>query len=102
MAAVDTSLRSSPGMLRFRPALFRLSLAHLVGIGFVAVTAWLVVVPLAGLFITAFSEDTPYGPGELTLSQEYQRQARRQGILGGIAGLLVVVAIYLMVTKPGL
>jgi uncharacterized membrane protein len=42
------------------------------------------------------------GAGEVTLSQEYQRQARRQGALGGIAGLLVVVAIYLMVTKPGL
>jgi iron(III) transport system permease protein len=38
-----------------------------VGFLFVALAAWLVVVPLAGLFITAFSEDTPYGPGELTL-----------------------------------
>jgi iron(III) transport system permease protein len=44
-----------------------LSPAHLVGFLFVALAAWLVVVPLAGLFITAFSEDTPYGPGELTL-----------------------------------
>jgi hypothetical protein len=25
-----------------------------------------------------------------------------EGILGGVAGLLVIVAIYLMVTKPGL
>ena len=39
----------------------------MVGFAFVAFAAWLVVVPLAGLFITAFSEDTPYGPGELTL-----------------------------------
>lgn len=67
VAAVGTSLRSSAGMLRFRPSLVRLSAAHLVGIGFVVVTAWLVVVPLAGLFVTAFSEDTPYGPGEPTL-----------------------------------
>jgi iron(III) transport system permease protein len=44
-----------------------LSPAHVVGFLFVALAAWLVVVPLAGLFITAFSEDTPYGPGELTL-----------------------------------
>jgi iron(III) transport system permease protein len=67
VAAADTSLRPSSGLLRLRPALVRLSAAHLVGIGFIAVTAWLVVVPLAGLFVTAFSEDTPYGPGEPTL-----------------------------------
>ena len=67
VAAVDTSLTPSPGMLRLRPALFRPSAAHLVGIGFIAVTAWLVVVPLAGLLVTAFSEDTAYGPGEATL-----------------------------------
>jgi uncharacterized membrane protein len=42
------------------------------------------------------------GPGELTLSDEYQRGARTEGIVGTIAGLLVVVAVYLMVTKPGL
>ena len=42
------------------------------------------------------------GPGELTLSDEYQRGARTEGIVGAIAGLLVIVAIYLMVIKPGL
>jgi uncharacterized membrane protein len=42
------------------------------------------------------------GNGELVLSTEYQRSARREGIVGAIAGLLVVAAIYLMVTKPGL
>ncbi len=68
MAIVDNSLRASwPGVRRGRDASFRLSPAHLVGFLFVALAAWLVVVPLAGLFITAFSEDTPYGPGELTL-----------------------------------
>ena len=41
------------------------------------------------------------GDGELTLSDEYQKGARTEGIVGGIAGLLVIVAIYLMVTKPG-
>jgi uncharacterized membrane protein len=42
------------------------------------------------------------GNGELALTTEYQRSARREGIVGAIAGLLVVAAIYLMVTKPGL
>jgi uncharacterized membrane protein len=42
------------------------------------------------------------GDGEVVLSAEYQRRARTEGIVGTIAGLLIVVAIYLMVTKPGL
>ena len=42
------------------------------------------------------------GDGEIVLSDEYQRRGRREGIVGGIAGLLVVIAIYLMITKPGL
>jgi uncharacterized membrane protein len=41
------------------------------------------------------------GDGEVTLSDEYQRAARTEGILGAVAGLLVVIAIYLMVVKPG-
>jgi uncharacterized membrane protein len=39
--------------------------------------------------------------GEATLSDEYTRQARRQGIAGGVAGVLIVAAIFLMVVKPG-
>ena len=35
------------------------------------------------------------------VSDEYQAQARREGVMGGVAGLLVIVAIFLMVTKPG-
>jgi hypothetical protein len=42
------------------------------------------------------------GDREIVLSDEYQRRARTEGIVGGIAGVLVLVAIYLMVTKPGL
>lgn len=42
------------------------------------------------------------GDGEVVLSEEYQRRGRIEGIVGGITGLLVVAAIYLMVTKPGL
>jgi uncharacterized membrane protein len=41
------------------------------------------------------------GDREVVLSDEYQRRARMEGIVGAIAGVLVVVAIYLMVTKPG-
>jgi uncharacterized membrane protein len=45
------------------------------------------------------------GDRELTLtdlSDEYQRRARMEGIVGTITGILLVVAVYLMVTKPGL
>jgi len=44
------------------------------------------------------------GPGDITLadmSPEYQRQGRLQGIVGTLTGILLIVAIYLMVTKPG-
>jgi len=42
------------------------------------------------------------GDGEVVLSEEYQRAARTEGVVGMVAGLLTVVAIYLMVTKPGM
>jgi uncharacterized membrane protein len=42
------------------------------------------------------------GAGEVTLSAEYQRRVRLEGALGGFASLLVIAAVYLMVTKPGL
>lgn len=42
------------------------------------------------------------GDGEPVLSEEYQRGARAEGIVGAVTGLLIVVAIFLMVTKPGL
>jgi uncharacterized membrane protein len=48
------------------------------------------------------SEIEAAGAGEITLSQEYQRASRLEGIIGTITGLLIVAAIYLMVTKPGL
>ena len=41
------------------------------------------------------------GGGQVALSDEYQRAARTEGILGAVAGVLIVVAIYLMVLKPG-
>jgi uncharacterized membrane protein len=42
------------------------------------------------------------GEGEVKLSDDYLRRSRIEGIVGTVAGVLVVVAIYLMVTKPGL
>jgi uncharacterized membrane protein len=41
------------------------------------------------------------GPGELTLSPEYRRQSMMEGVVGTIVGILLVVAIYMMVVKPG-
>jgi uncharacterized membrane protein len=41
------------------------------------------------------------GDGEVTLSDEYQRRARIEGIVGTVTGILLIVAVYLMVVKPG-
>jgi len=41
------------------------------------------------------------GTGELVLSEEYQRASRTEGIVGAVTGLLLVIAVFLMVTKPG-
>jgi uncharacterized membrane protein len=43
------------------------------------------------------------GAGEqpAKLSEEYQRRAQREGGVGALAGFLVIVAVFLMVTKPG-
>ncbi len=40
------------------------------------------------------------GDGEVVLSADYQRQAQREGVVGTIAGVLIIVAVFLMVTKP--
>jgi uncharacterized membrane protein len=42
------------------------------------------------------------GDGPVELSAEYLSRSRTEGILGGVAGLLVIIAILLMVTKPGI
>jgi len=39
--------------------------------------------------------------GATQLSPEYQKEANREGGMGVLAGLLIVVAVFLMVTKPG-
>ena len=42
------------------------------------------------------------GGGEVKLSEEYLRAGRNEGIAGSVTGILLVVAIFLMTTKPGL
>ena len=39
--------------------------------------------------------------GATTLSDDYLRQAQREGSIGALAGLLIVAAVFLMVTKVG-
>jgi uncharacterized membrane protein len=39
--------------------------------------------------------------GAATLSDDYRRQAQREGGIGALAGLLILIAVFLMVTKPG-
>lgn len=41
------------------------------------------------------------GSGEIELSEEYQAAARREGMAGALTGVLLIVAIFLMVVKPG-
>jgi hypothetical protein len=41
------------------------------------------------------------GDGPVKLSDEYLSTSRTQAIVGGVAGLLIVIAVYLMVAKPG-
>ena len=42
------------------------------------------------------------GGGEVQASAEYTRRVKVQALMGVIADLLVIAAIWLMVTKPGL
>ena len=42
------------------------------------------------------------GDGEFAPSQEYQRGAMREGVAGTITGILLVIAVFLMIDKPGL
>jgi uncharacterized membrane protein len=42
------------------------------------------------------------GSGEVVISAQYQRRVRIEAAMGTLADLLVIAAVYLMVTKPGL
>lgn len=41
------------------------------------------------------------GSGPVTLSEEYRKGARTEGAVGALTGVLIVIAIFLMVVKPG-
>jgi hypothetical protein len=41
------------------------------------------------------------GPREPVITEEHQRLMRQHGIVGAATGVLVIVAIFLMTTKPG-
>jgi uncharacterized membrane protein len=72
-----------------------------------------IIVVIAGLLHGYFiPADKKLGPmverelaaasgGHLELSAEYQEGAKREGIVGSIVGVLLVIVIYLMVVKPG-
>ena len=72
MASVDraiatTSKRRTLGLGRLRP-----SPQQAIAIVCILIAGWLVLAPLYGLFLTSFSEDTPYGPGAFTLANFIQ------------------------------
>jgi uncharacterized membrane protein len=50
--------------------------------------------------LAKLAEDELAG-GATKLSDSYMRQANREGTMGALAGLLIIVALFLMVTKPG-
>ena len=39
--------------------------------------------------------------GATTLSEDYRRQAQREGGIGAVAGVLILLALFLMTVKPG-
>jgi uncharacterized membrane protein len=39
--------------------------------------------------------------GATEMSPEYMKKVRNSGIMGALAGVLILVAVFLMVTKPG-
>ncbi len=47
------------------------------------------------------SAELEKGGDDVKLSEQYLSAARTEGIVGALTGLLVVVAIFLMVVKPG-
>lgn len=61
-----------------------------------------VLIPLAKRMRDRAALDAQGGSGgTVTLSAEYEQLARQRAIFGGAVSLLVVVAVFLMVVKPG-
>ena len=59
---------------------------------------------LGGYFIPADRRLAAQAERELAetgeVSEDYLRQARREGMVGALTGLLLITAVFLMVTKP--
>lgn len=59
---------------------------------------------LGGYFIPADRRLAAQAERELAetgeVSEDYLRQARREGMVGALTGLLLIAAVFLMVTKP--
>ena len=59
---------------------------------------------LGGYFIPADRRLAAQSERELAetgeVSEDYLRQARREGMVGALTGVLLIVAVFLMVTKP--
>jgi hypothetical protein len=76
--------------------------------------SFLIIFVLAGLMGAYFvptdrkleamvsSEIAAAGDGPVELSDEYLARSKTAGIVGSAAGLLLVIAVYLMVMKPGI
>ena len=70
---------------------------------------FLIVIAVGGLlgayFIPADRRLAAQAERELdetgNVSEDYLRQARREGAIGALTGLLLIAAVFLMVTKPG-
>jgi uncharacterized membrane protein YesL len=59
---------------------------------------------LGGYFIPADRRLAAQAERELAetgeVSEDYLKQARREGMVGALTGLLLIAAVFLMVTKP--
>jgi len=49
----------------------------------------------------ATEEIAAAGPGPVTFSQGYLDKLKQEGLVGTVSGLLIVIAVFLMVVKPG-
>jgi uncharacterized membrane protein len=95
------------GLYQADEAGFELGKLWLVGamsiVGVLAIMIVAYFIPEDRRLLAIVERDIAASEGEeVALSSEYLRRVRIEEILGGIAGLLVVAAVYLMVTKPGL
>ena len=58
-----------------------------------------VFIPGERRLLAMAERDLATGSGEM--SEEYNAAARRSGMFGAVAGVLILLAVFLMVTKPG-